>query len=72
MKAYIMKKIVAVFLTTFLLTTALFAGGAKESNSSTQDAEPVDMMEKETVNLKVWGSIDAQDLLKEMVESFKQ
>jgi len=67
-----MKKIVAVFLTTFLVTTALFAGGAKESNSSTQDAEPVDMMEKETVNLKVWGSIDAQDLMKEMVESFKQ
>jgi len=67
-----MKKIVAVFLTTFLVTTALFAGGAKESNSSTQDTEPVDMMEKETVNLKVWGSIDAQDLMKEMVESFKQ
>lgn len=67
-----MKKFVAVFLTTLLVTTALFAGGAKESNSSTQDTKPVDMMEKETVNLKVWGSIDAQDLLKEMVESFKQ
>lgn len=67
-----MKKFVAVFLTTLLVTTALFAGGAKESNSSTQNTKPVDMIEKETVNLKVWGSIDAQDLLKEMVESFKQ
>lgn len=66
-----MKKFVAFFLTTMLVSTLLFAGGSKESNASSADAKSGENMENEVVKLKVWSSMDAQEVVKGMVDSFK-
>lgn len=70
-----MKKLMTMALVLAGLSSLLFVScGKKEASTTATTQEKTTVAtsaEKENVKLKVWGSIEAQPLLKEMVESFK-
>ena len=68
-----MKKLIASALSlTLALSLLVGCGKTDDNDSSADDTSSPSSQTGETVSLKVWGAQEDQDMLKDMVEKFKE
>lgn len=66
-----MKKLIASALSLTLALSLLVGCGKKDDNSSASSSSPSPST-GETISLKVWGAQEDQEMLKDMVDKFKE